>query len=438
MPRWAICAPSPARSCRASGRPAPPSPNDGSPGGRPGRRDRRLARGRLCGAPVRRLRRRGHQGRAARRRSQPLLSAADRRRQRLVRLPQLRQEERHVGQGGSRRTAARRRRVDRFGRHRLRRTVASRRHRSLVVRQGRALFRLQSQRCPLPRAEYQAIEAWATGAPQKRWGFNRFTPTYPMGVYRCKQGWIVITIVTPAQWKSFCELLGMPDLGRHPQHVMGPERLAHADELEARFVPRFLDRTAGEWFAAGLELRLPFAIVPNMEEVLRWPVFRDRKAIVPIRMGDRTVEAPGSPFHLTRTPANFGGTVPELGEHNTNCHPERSEGPFLKPQRSFALRAQDDKVRADRPLAGLRIVDLSMGWAGPICTRNLADLGADVIKIEACGYPDWWRGVDNRIETVTQRLYEKSSRFNIMNRGKRAITLDLTVPDGVALAQALA
>ena len=90
-----------------------------------------------------------------------------------------------------------------------------------------------------------------------------------------------------------------------------------------------------------------------------------------------------------------------------------------------------------KPLAGLRIIDLSMGWAGPICTRNLGDLGADVIKIEACGYPDWWRGVDNRVETVTQRLYEKSHRFNIMNRGKRAITLDLTVPQGVALAKAL-
>ena len=64
-----------------------------------------------------------------------------------------------------------------------------------------------------------------------------------MGVYRCKEGWIGITIVTPAQWKSFCDLMGMPDLGRHPQHVMGGERLARADALEARFVPRFLDRT---------------------------------------------------------------------------------------------------------------------------------------------------------------------------------------------------
>ena len=90
----------------------------------------------------------------------------------------------------------------------------------------------------------------------------------------------------------------------------------------------------------------------------------------------------------------------------------------------------------ERPLAGLRIIDLSMGWAGPICTRNLADLGADVIKIEACGYPDWWRGVDNRNETVTQRLYEKSARFNIMNRGKRAITLDLTVPEGLTAFRA--
>ena len=149
---------------------------------------------------------------------------------------------------------------------------------------------------------------------------------------------------------------------------------------------------------------------------------RDRNAIVPIRMGDRTVEAPGSPFHLTRTPPDFGGTVPELGEHDGAIAPRQAPAPT---------------ATKSRPLEGLRIVDLSMGWAGPICTRNLADLGADVIKIEACGYPDWWRGVDNRLDTVTQRLYEKSSRFNIMNRGKRAITLDLTVPDGVALAKAL-
>lgn len=307
---------------------------------------------------------------------------------------------------------------------------------TLLANQGRR-WEVSVHEATIALSEYQAIEAWAT-APQKRWGFNRFTPTYPMGVYRCKEGFIGITIVTPAQWNAFCEIMGMPDLGRDPNHVMGGERLARADALEARFIPRFLDRTAEEWFAIGLQKRLPFAIVPDMAQVLSWPVFRDRKAIVPIRIGDRTVDAPGTPFHLTKTPPNFGGRVPALGEHNVLCRPERSEGPgamsndVLWSKREVLRYAQDDK-----PLKGLRIVDLSMGWAGPICTRNLADLGADVIKIEACGYPDWWRGVDNRIETVTQRLYEKSHRFNIMNRGKRAITLDLTVPDGVVLAKAL-
>ncbi len=292
---------------------------------------------------------------------------------------------------------------------------------ALYGEQSRA-YEVSVHEATIALAEYQAIEAWATGIPQKRWGFNRFTPTYPMGVYRCKEGWIGITIVTPAQWNAFCGLLGMADLARHPQYVMGPERLAHADELEARFVPRFLERTATEWFEAARELRLPFAIVPDMADVLSWPVFRDRKAIVPVTIGDRTVEAPGSPFHLTSTPPHFGGAVPRLGQHNLAIAP---------------LKVAAPRPAKGRPLEGMRIIDLSMGWAGPVCTRNLADLGADVIKIEACGYPDWWRGVDNRPETVAQRLYEKSHRFNIMNRGKRAITLDLTVPDGVALAKAL-
>ena len=206
---------------------------------------------------------------------------------------------------------------------------------SLLGRQSRR-YEVSVHEATIVLAEYQAIEAWTTGTPQKRWGFNRFTPTYPMGVYRCKEGWIGITIVTPAQWKSFCDLLGMPDLGRHPQYVMGGERLAHADELEARFVPRFLDRTAEEWFAAGLELRLPFAIVPDMKQVLAWPVFRDRKAIVPIRMGDRTVEAPGSPFHLTSTPAEFRwkGAGTGRAQHQLSSRAER--GTF--PEASKVLR----------------------------------------------------------------------------------------------------
>ena len=78
-----------------------------------------------------------------------------------------------------------------------------------------------------------------------------------------------------------------------------------------------------------------------------------------------------------------------------------------------------------------------MGWAGPVCTRTLADLGADVIKIEAIQYPDWWRGVDRRPAYVLEQMYEKSVRYCIMNRNKRGITLDLTRPQGLQLAKRL-
>ena len=110
------------------------------------------------------------------------------------------------------------------------------------------------------------------------------------------------------------------------------------------------------------------------------------------------------------------------------------------------VRSHDAAARArlpksggsDRlPLEGVRVIDFSMGWAGPICTRTLADLGADVIKIEAIQYPDWWRGIDRRSDYVLEKMYEKMPRFCIMNRNKRGITLDLTRPQGLHLAKQL-
>jgi crotonobetainyl-CoA:carnitine CoA-transferase CaiB-like acyl-CoA transferase len=133
---------------------------------------------------------------------------------------------------------------------------------TLLAGQGRR-WEVSVHEATIALAEYQAIEAWATG-PQKRWGFNRFTPTYPMGVYRCKQGFIGITIVTPAQWKSFCDLMGMPEArprssSRHGRRTVGARRCAGGTLHPALPRPH-----AGEWFALGLELRLPFAIVPDM------------------------------------------------------------------------------------------------------------------------------------------------------------------------------
>ena len=88
-------------------------------------------------------------------------------------------------------------------------------------------------------------------------------------------------------------------------------------------------------------------------------------------------------------------------------------------------------------LAGVRVVDLSMGWAGPLAARNLADMGADVIKVEGCVRFDWWRGWEATQEWIDSDGAEKNPAFNMVNRNKRDITLDLSTPQGADLLKRL-
>ena len=81
-------------------------------------------------------------------------------------------------------------------------------------------------------------------------------------------------------------------------------------------------------------------------------------------------------------------------------------------------------------LGGIRIIDLTMGWAGPLATRHLADMGADVIKVESCERFDWWRSWEATPEWIEDDGAEKSNQFNMVNRNKRGITLDLEQPEG--------
>ena len=84
----------------------------------------------------------------------------------------------------------------------------------------------------------------------------------------------------------------------------------------------------------------------------------------------------------------------------------------------------------DRPYAGLRVLDLSQGIAGPYCSMLLAQYGADVVKVEpAAG--DWGRALGKRIGQHT--AIDLSA-----NRGKRSIALDLKHAEGRAVLAKLA
>jgi len=274
-------------------------------------------------------------------------------------------------------------------------------------------------------AEYEAAVAWDAGESRRRPGINRFGRNYPVGIYETKQGLIGVTIVTPGQWRGICAMLGMPDLAKEKRFSLNTDRLAASQEIDALFQPVWATKTAEEWFELALEYKLPMAVVPDMATLLEQDVHRQRGAFVPVRIGEEAFEAPRLPQFLTGTPPLSGGTAPLAGEdHAIWSVPALPKPPGQAPAGSGALQ-------------GLRIIDLTMGWAGPTAARHLGELGAEIIKVEACQYPDWWRGTDLRAAFIAEQKYEKIPWFQLMNRNKLDVTLDLANPEGVALLKRL-
>jgi len=91
------------------------------------------------------------------------------------------------------------------------------------------------------------------------------------------------------------------------------------------------------------------------------------------------------------------------------------------------------------PLAGVRVLDLTRVLAGPWAGQNLADLGAEVIKIERPGKGDDARAFGPPwLKDAAGRETTESAYFACANRAKKSVTLDLSRPAGQAIAHELA
>src|SRR5436853_7903714 len=89
-------------------------------------------------------------------------------------------------------------------------------------------------------------------------------------------------------------------------------------------------------------------------------------------------------------------------------------------------------AQAPKALDGIRVVDFSHFIAGPFATMILADMGAEVIKIETPG-----RGDDLRRYPPLDADLKHGAPFLWTNRNKRSVALDLKTPDGIAVAREL-
>ncbi|ALC10479.1 CaiB/BaiF CoA-transferase family protein [Sphingopyxis sp. 113P3] len=243
-------------------------------------------------------------------------------------------------------------------------------------------------------SEPNAVSYAHFGHMGSRLGINRFIPTYPCSIYPAANGWLGVTCLTPAQWGALADMIGKPELAHDGRFATTLDRLDHADAIDAILRPAFADRDAIEAAEEGQARRIPMAAVPDLADLPAIPHWRDRRSF-------DANGAPTLPFLLDWDAAT--SHLPAIGSN-------------------------------DPPLAGIRVVDFTMGWAGPLSTRTLADLGADVIKIESDARPDWWRGWER---PEPGAAVEAAPVFSVVNRGKRGVVLDLKTPEGLVQAEAL-
>ena len=141
--------------------------------------------------------------------------------------------------------------------------------------------------------------------------------------------------------------------------------------------------------------------------------------------------------HLTKAGHVESGIA--IRSHITSCYPRRQIGAshpsisqpraFSRPFGSIKIKQQTPPEQA-RPLDGITVVSLEQAIAAPFCTRQLADLGARVIKIERPGVGDFARGYDSRVKGL-------ASHFVWTNRSKESLALDVKIPEDHAVMMKL-
>ena len=238
----------------------------------------------------------------------------------------------------------------------------------------------------------------------------------PSFILPTADGWIGANTLTQAQWEVMCQFFDRAELIDDPRFADAWSRFANSRDVADELAQQTQDRPADEIFHDAQAWRIPFGLVPNLAEVLELLPHRERKFLLEFdhpRAG--RVRMPGIPW-LFGEQRELGTPAPLLGEHTETA---REQNIWRADRR---MRGSDSDGR-ERPLEGLRVIDLSMFMSGPMTTLMMADAGADVIKVESVQRIDGWRAGGS---TEIERFWENAPQFNWVNRNKQGITLNLT------------
>ena len=235
------------------------------------------------------------------------------------------------------------------------------------------------------------------------------------GVEPCADGYVGFFVVTGQQWLDFLTMIERPDLGEDEELLTMPGRMARKDELLPVIRAWTEGRTAREITELAALFRVPAALIGRGETMPLFDHLVERGSFVANPAGGFV--QPASPFRMS------GSRRPEVGEPPaTGAHDGQVD---WAPRIPVTAPGHANTT----PLAGLRVLDLTTFWAGPVATQLLAGLGADVVRIESVQRPDPQR-YNTRVPRTEAQWYETAPVFVAPNLGKREVTLNLSSERG--------
>jgi crotonobetainyl-CoA:carnitine CoA-transferase CaiB-like acyl-CoA transferase len=243
---------------------------------------------------------------------------------------------------------------------------------------------------------------------------NRWENLCPTTMVPCADGWVAMNII-PTFWAQFVLMLGRPELADHPDYAENDKRMERCPEIIQMMVDAFADMDRATILREGQETwRVPIGSRLTLGEAITdvhlairdyWRPFEGETENGPL--------TPGSPFRYDSEslPMEY---LPRAREDSSTVVWATDRSPATQPT-----------APAHRPLEGVRIVDLTRIWSGPLSTRMLGELGAEVIKIEApTGRGPLNPPVALGAEPV-EHPWNHQALNNKLNRNKKSLAVDL-------------
>ena len=247
---------------------------------------------------------------------------------------------------------------------------------------------------------------------------NRFQTLCPTTLLPASDGWVGMNIL-PNFWAPFALWIGGAELADREDVFLNSDRMSREDEIEDLIVDFLRDKKVRDILKDGQETwRVPIGITVPLDQIFDDVQLVSRKYFKEIKSGTDNLLTPGSPYTIS-------GLMPR-----SEVAPEAVGSLQIKDvEENFDELPQAGSNSADRPLAGLKIADMTRIWSGPLCTRLLGDLGADVLKIEAPmgrgprSAPAMFSGLGE--DDTFEQLWNRHGLNNKLNRNKRSVSFDL-------------